>query len=89
MCRYCLVRFIAVRLRFARLLTGVQWTHLVGVGLLGGIGFTVSLFISDLAFADAAIVARAKLAVLIASLIAGFAGYVILRLVNVRSARSG
>ncbi len=51
------------------------------VGVLGGIGFTVSLFISDVAFADPLVTARAKVGVLIGSLMAGGAGYLTLRLV--------
>ena len=53
----------------------VRWHHMVGAGLLGGIGFTMSIFITNLAFADhAAIVNSSKLAVLAASLIAGVLG---------------
>jgi len=60
---------------------GVRWTHVVGAGLLGGIGFTMSIFITNLAFADVALVNSSKLAVLIASLVAGAMGYVWLRVV--------
>jgi NhaA family Na+:H+ antiporter len=70
---------LAVRLRIAQLLPGVRWLHLAGVGLLAGIGFTVSLFITDLAFDDSAVNAQAKLGVLSASLLAGIAGYLLLR----------
>ncbi|HKU20473.1 MAG TPA: Na+/H+ antiporter NhaA [Terriglobales bacterium] len=80
--------FFAVRLRLARLVGNVRWAHLFGVGFLGGIGFTVSLFISDLAFADPAVADRAKMGVLIGSLVAGIAGYLILRVVSARVARS-
>jgi len=59
----------------------VRWHHVVGAGLLGGIGFTMSIFITNLAFADhAAIVNSSKLAVLAASLVAGALGLVWLRL---------
>jgi NhaA family Na+:H+ antiporter len=70
--------WIAVRLGIAKLLTGVGWSQMIGVGLLGGIGFTVSLFISDLAFLDAATTESAKLGIMIASSIAGLAGLVAL-----------
>jgi NhaA family Na+:H+ antiporter len=53
----------------------------VGAGLLGGIGFTMSIFITNLAFTDMALVNSSKLAVLIASLVAGALGFVWLRAV--------
>ncbi|MBZ5568474.1 MAG: Na+/H+ antiporter NhaA [Acidobacteriia bacterium] len=76
--------FLAVRLGLARPLTGVRWSQLVGVGILGGLGFTASLFTGDLAFADAAIVARAKVGILAASVVAGLGGYLVLRFATVR-----
>jgi Na+:H+ antiporter, NhaA family len=72
--------FIAVRLRLCELPTGAQWHHVFGVGLLGGIGFTVSLLITALAFTDPLLVDEAKLGVLCASVLAGIAGYTLLRL---------
>ena len=63
-----------------RLPAELRWPHLAGAGILGGIGFTMSIFIANLAFAaDPAAVAAAKLAVLLASLTAGVAGFVWLR----------
>jgi NhaA family Na+:H+ antiporter len=60
----------------------VRWSHMVGAGLLGGIGFTMSIFITNLAFADHEVmVASSKLTVLIASSVAGLLGLVWLRLV--------
>jgi NhaA family Na+:H+ antiporter len=60
---------------------GVRWPHVIGAGLLGGIGFTMSIFITNLAFADhQALINSSKLAVLIASLIAGMLGLLWLRL---------
>ena len=52
---------------------------MVGVALLAGIGFTVSLFIAELAFDDPTQIAKAKLGILEASLLAGVIGYSILR----------
>ncbi|MCP3989475.1 MAG: Na+/H+ antiporter NhaA [Actinomycetia bacterium] len=66
--------WVAVRTKIAVLPSGTTFTHVVGVGLLGGIGFTVSLFITDLAFADPAIVDSAKIAVLSASVLASALG---------------
>ncbi len=70
---------LAVRFGLARLAGDVRWAQMVGVGILGGIGFTVSLFISDLAFAGPALVSQAKVGILLASLLAGIAGYLVLR----------
>ena len=70
---------LAVRLGLARLPRGVNWLQMAAVGVLAGIGFTVSIFISSLAFPDPAHLMEAKTAVLGASLIAGVAGFVALR----------
>jgi NhaA family Na+:H+ antiporter len=70
--------WLAVRLKIAQLPQAVRWDHITGVGVLSGIGFTVSLFISALAFNDAAMLDAAKTAVLCASLLAGVSGYLLL-----------
>ena len=70
---------LAVRLGLARLPTGVTWLQMAAVGTLAGIGFTVSIFISSLAFGDPIHLMEAKTAVLVASLIAGLAGFFALR----------
>jgi NhaA family Na+:H+ antiporter len=69
----------AVRLGLAALPAGVTWRHLRGTALLGGIGFTMSLFIGSLAFSDAAVMEEAKVGILVASTLAGVLGYVLLR----------
>jgi len=69
----------AVRMGLAQIPNGVSWKQLNAVGLLAGIGFTVSIFISSLAFDDAIQLMEAKAAVLGASVIAGVLGYMILR----------
>jgi NhaA family Na+:H+ antiporter len=59
---------------------GVRWKHIVGAGLIGGIGFTMSIFITNLAFAaDASAANSSKVAVLGGSLLAGLFGYLWLR----------
>lgn len=68
----------AVRLGAGRLPAGVTWQQVSGVSFVAGIGFTMSLFIAALAFPDPRMLASAKLAVLIASLVAAVAGVVIL-----------
>ncbi len=66
--------WIAVRLRWCELPPGVNWSGVLLVGCLGGIGFTMSIFIAGLAFEDAQLLSAAKLGVLIASLTAGVVG---------------
>jgi NhaA family Na+:H+ antiporter len=74
--------WLAVRVGLADLPQGVTWRQMVGVGVLAGIGFTMSLFIATLAFAQPEVLAAAKLGILIASLIAGSAGLLLLRRVT-------
>jgi NhaA family Na+:H+ antiporter len=71
--------WLAVRLRLAELPAGVSWRHVYGAALLAGIGFTMSLFISGLAFGSGPLQAVAKVAIIVASLVAGTAGYLVLR----------
>jgi NhaA family Na+:H+ antiporter len=58
----------------------VRMSHLLGIGLLAGIGFTMSIFITLLAFNDAALIDSSKIAVILGSVFSGAAGFVILRL---------
>lgn len=69
-----LVSFAAVRLKLCVLPAGVRWRHVLLVGLLGGIGFTMSIFIANLAFEDLPLLAAAKFAVLVASVLAATLG---------------
>ncbi len=69
----------ATRLRLALLPEGVTWSHIAGIAALGGIGFTVSLFISGLAFDDPRLADAAKLAILAASTAAAVIGAALLR----------
>ncbi len=56
-----------------------MWRHILGAALLGGIGFTVALFITGLAFSDSELIAQAKLGILIGSIAAGVGAWFILR----------
>ena len=69
---------LAVRLRLSTLPVGVRWTHILGVGALAGIGFTVSLFITELAYADPDVIDAAKIGVLGGSIIAAALGMALL-----------
>jgi NhaA family Na+:H+ antiporter len=70
--------WLAVRFKIAVLPRGVAWKQIYGISCLGGIGFTMSLFISNLAFSDVDLIDVAKLAVLCASVISGALGAVVL-----------
>jgi Na+:H+ antiporter, NhaA family len=72
--------WLAVKLRIASPPTGARWPDLIGVGMVAGIGFTVSLFVSGLAFDDPTQVEDAKIGVLVASAIAGVLGFAFLRM---------
>lgn len=74
-----LFSWVAVKSGAAFLPDDVGWRQIVGTALLGGIGFTMSIFVTGLAFSDEALISQAKIGILIASVIAGFAGYLILR----------
>jgi len=71
---------LAIKLKIAQLPNGVSLKHLIGAGFLGGIGFTMAIFVTFLAFGDAAIIQNSKLAILLGSLLAGTLGYMILRI---------
>ena len=70
----------AVSSGFGQLPMSVSWAQLYGAALLAGIGFTMSLFASSLAFADPAMVASAKLSVLVGSLLSAIAGLIIVHM---------
>ena len=72
--------FIAVRLKIALLPSGAQWKHMVGIALMAGIGFTMSLFVTGLAFPDdLGSVMSAKVGILAGSLVSAVAGLAVLR----------
>lgn len=69
---------LAIKLGLAQLPRDVSWRHITGAGFLGGIGFTMSIFITLLAFDQPEIVQSSKISILLGSLLAGIVGYVIL-----------
>jgi NhaA family Na+:H+ antiporter len=71
--------YIAVRLGLGDLPRGATWRHMIGLGLLAGIGFTVALFITGLAFDDPQRIDEARIGILTASIIAGVVGFLALR----------
>ena len=74
-----LFTFLAVTFGLCKLPTSLDWKSIFGVGLLGGIGFTMSIFITLLAFDNETIINNSKLVILIASLIAGILGFLTLK----------
>lgn len=74
-----LVSYIAVKSKFATLSPELNWRHILGVSFLGGIGFTMSMFITNLAFDDPDVIISAKMSILVASLVAAITGLFILR----------
>lgn len=75
-----LFSLLAVKLNFCSLPATLNWQHIIAVSVLGGIGFTMSIFITILAFQNVSLVEQSKIAILTASLIAGLIGYLALRL---------
>ena len=73
------VSWLAIKSGLAARPEGASWAQLLGVGMLGGIGFTMSLFIGTLAFNEAAKAAQLRLGVLAGSLLSAAAGYLLLR----------
>lgn len=74
--------FLLYKTKIAYLPENTNWKHMIGIGLLGGIGFTMSIFISNLSFADAALVHESKFSILIASVSAAVLGFVLLKIVG-------
>ncbi len=74
-----LFSYLATVFRISSLPSDLKWVHILGAGMLAGIGFTMSIFITLLAFKDAAMADNAKLSVMMGSLLAGVAGFVWLK----------
>jgi len=78
-----LLSFTAVSIGVCRLPLDLNWKHVFGAGILGGIGFTMSIFITNLAFAgEADVINASKMAILLVSLTAGTAGFLWLKLLG-------
>ncbi|MFA4869808.1 MAG: Na+/H+ antiporter NhaA [Pedobacter sp.] len=77
-----LFSWIAVKLKLGSLPSRSGWKHIIGLGMLAGIGFTMSIFISLLSFSDELHVTEAKFAILCASVISGLVGFIFLKSIN-------
>lgn len=82
-----LASFLAVKARLSQLPGEISWKHIVGAGFLGGTGFTMSIFITLLAFSDPEIIQATKISVLIGSFLAGLTGFLILSRQNLNSSQ--
>lgn len=81
--------FAIVKSKLASLPENVNWGHMLGASILGGVGFTMAIFVANLAFDDEALVATAKLGILAASLLAGIIGFLFLLLQARRAHKRG
>lgn len=73
-----LFSFLAIKIGLSQLPNDVSWKHIIGAGFLGGIGFTMSIFITLLAFDNPEVVQSSKISILLSSLLAGTIGFTIL-----------
>jgi len=80
--------WLAVRSGVARLPEGVSWSQIYGISLIAGIGFTMSLFIGSLAFADPEHAAMVRIGVMFGSLLSAVCGLVVLSLAGARGRRT-
>ncbi len=74
-----LFAWLSVKFGLADLPNGLTWRHVYGAGWLAGVGFTMSLFVGGLAFGGGELLAQTKIGILIASIISGVVGWLILR----------
>lgn len=69
---------LATKLNIAQLPANANWKHIIGLGSLAGVGFTMAIFIALLSFANETLIAEAKFSILVASLLSGIIGYTLL-----------
>ncbi|EHJ01186.1 Na(+)/H(+) antiporter nhaA [Clostridium sp. DL-VIII] len=77
--------YILVKLKIAKLPSNVTKRHLYGASVLGGIGFTMSIFVSSLSFDDATILSMAKMCIMIASILAAIYGTIVFKVIKTKS----
>ena len=74
--------YVSSLLKMTRLPADINWQHIIGAGMLGGIGFTMSIFITLLAFDDPSVIDQSKIVITLSSTVAGIAGYFFLSFVK-------
>jgi len=82
-----LFAFAAVKLKISSLAEDIRWSHLFTAGILGGIGFTMSVFITLLAYTEGATVIASKTAILLSSVVAGLSGFIYFKLTAGRAVK--
>lgn len=84
-----LFSFVVVKTKLASLPTNVSWIHMMGAAILGGVGFTMAIFVANLAYVDETHIAMAKAAILSASTVAGIVGFTFLLIEAKADAKRG
>jgi NhaA family Na+:H+ antiporter len=84
-----LFSLIATKFKIANLPSRTTWTHMLGAGILGGVGFTMAIFVANLAFYNSEVMTTAKLAILAASALAGIIGFLFLFVQAKRDEKNG
>jgi len=79
-----LMSWLIVKLGWGTLPNKANWKHILGIGLLGGIGFTMSIFIALLSFGDPLLQTESKFAILVTSTLSGVCGFLVLRIINTK-----
>lgn len=74
-----LFTFVFQKLKIINIPKSLSWKHIIGAGFLAGIGFTMSIFITDLAFQDPSLIVTSKIAILLTSVASGLVGYFIIK----------
>lgn len=80
-----LMSWLSVKSKLCQLPEGANWIQIIGVGLLAGIGFTMSIFIALLSFVDPELIAVAKFSILTASVLSGALGFMLLKMSGTKS----
>ncbi len=84
-----LFSFLTVKFKIAKLPDHVTWFHMFGAAVLGGVGFTMAIFVANLAFEHEVFVTAAKLGILSASLVAGIIGFIFLLIPAKKAKKEG
>jgi NhaA family Na+:H+ antiporter len=77
-----LVSSVLIKFNIAKLPSGVNKKHLYGASVLGGIGFTMSIFVSNLSFSDETVLTTAKISIILASVLSAIFGSIVFKLIE-------